>query len=93
MVGIPINNKGYTINSSRHTVEQIEDIQGTGLPEVSKLIDSVMKTKNNEIQHSFLQKNTLEKEKDAITFSYPPFLLKILVQNFMLIINNTKTWV
>ena len=41
----------------------------------------------------FFPKNTLEKEKDTIALLYPPFLLMILVQHFMLNINHIKTWV
>ena len=35
----------------------------------------------------------LPKQNEAIPFSYPIFLLMILVENFMLINNRIKTWV
>ena len=44
------------VNSSQQTVKQIEVNLEAVLPEISKLNDSVIKKKHNEIQSSFLQK-------------------------------------
>ena len=57
------------VNSSQQTVKQIEVNLEAVLPEISKLNDSVIKEKHNEIQSSFLQKKTLQKQQTDLSNS------------------------
>lgn len=60
--GIAVDHKGYIINSSQQIVEQIKVVQQKVLPEVFKLINTVLKN-NNEFLCSFPLKKDSRKIK------------------------------
>ena len=73
------------VNSSQQTFEQIEVTLEAVLPEISKLNDLVIKEKNNDIQSSFLQKKTVQKEQTDFSNS------EMDSSQFLLLSSNNST--